>query len=329
VSSVAGRVLVTGGSGLVGAAVLRRLAVEGRETVALVRSERASESVARLGARPVRGDVLDRDGLARALRGCDAAFHCAGVVGLCETDTVAMVRTNVEGTRNVVEAAARAGVRRIVLTSSAATIGEERGVIAREDTPHRGWYLTAYERSKHEAERVAFERGSELGLEVVAVNPASVQGPDRVSGTARLLLAHLRGRLPVLVDVPLAIVDVDDCARGHLLAEVHGAPGQRYLLCGASLTVREALQIVEHATGIRRRRWFAPVRAATALGGPVEIAFRALRRRPPLCREAARALAHGRACDGSRASRDLGLVYTPVEDTLRRIIDAFRRQGLL
>ncbi|HZP90112.1 MAG TPA: NAD-dependent epimerase/dehydratase family protein [Actinomycetota bacterium] len=324
-----GRVFVTGGSGLVGAALLRRLERDGRETVALARSERSSAVVAGLGARPARGDVLDPDGLADSMRGCDVVFHVAGAIQTCATDASLMVRTNVEGTRNVVEAAARAGVRRVVLTSSAATIGEERHAVAREDTPHRGWHLTTYERSKHEAERLAFERGGRLGLEVVAVNPASVQGPDRVSGAARLLLTHLRGRLPVLVNVPLSLVDVEDCARGHLLAETRGGPGERYLLCGASLTVREALEIVERTTGVRRRGWFAPVGAVAALAGPIEAAFRAVGRPPPFCRELARALVHGRSCDGSRAARDLGLAYTPVEETLRRIVETLRGRGLL
>ncbi|HZP91007.1 MAG TPA: NAD-dependent epimerase/dehydratase family protein [Actinomycetota bacterium] len=324
-----GRAFVTGGSGLIGTAVLRRLALGGREAFALARSERSAAVVARLGARPVAGDVLDASGLDRAMRGCETVFHLAGAMRVCGPDVETMTRTNVEGTRNVVRAAGRAGVRRVVLTSSAATIGEEPGAVAREDTPHRGWFLTSYERSKHQAERLAFELGAELGLEVVAVNPASVQGPGRVSGTARLLLAHLRGRLPVLVDVPISIVDVDDCALGHLLAETRGAPGERYLLCGASLRTREALEVLERASGIRRRRWFVPVGTVAALGGPVEMGFRALGRRPPFCRELARALAHGRRCDGSRATRELGLVYTPVEDTLRRIVDGFRRRGML
>src|SRR5581483_1148379 len=111
VSRMPGRVFVTGGSGLVGAALLRRLARDGRETVALARSERSSAVVAGLGARPARGDVLDPDGLADSMRGCDVVFHVAGAIQTCATDASLMVRTNVEGTRNVVEAAARAGVR--------------------------------------------------------------------------------------------------------------------------------------------------------------------------------------------------------------------------
>ena len=320
---------VTGGSGFVGGAVVRKLVQEGRDVVALARSEETAATVARLGARPVRGNLFDPASLEDGMRGCDAVFHIAGVSETCARDPQPMIRANVEGTRNVIGAAAGAGVRRLVHTSSAATIGEESGVIGREETPHRGWFLTAYEASKFEAERLAFARGRELGIEIVSVNPASVQGPGRVEGTGRLLLAHLRGHLPVLVDVQLSLVDLDDCARGHLLAETRGAPGERYLLCGATLSVREAVALLAREAGVRRRVVYVPPRAVAALGGPVETAFRAFGRRPPFCRELARALAHGRAYDGSRATRELGLDYTPLLETLRRIVEWFEEAGLL
>jgi len=321
--------LVTGGSGFVGGAVVRRLVEEGRDVVALARSDEAAAAVGRLGARPVRGDVLDPASLEAGMRGCDTVFHAAGVSQTCARDPRPMFRANVEGTRNVIEAAARAGVARVVHTSSAATIGEESGTTGREDTPHRGWFLTAYEASKFEGERLAFARGRELGIEIVCVNPASVQGPGRVEGTGRLLLAHLRGRLPVLVDVSLSLVDVDDCARGHLLAEARGAPGERYLLVGATLTVREAVALLARVTGASRRVAYVPPRAVVVLGGPVELAFGALGRHPPFCRELARALAHGRAYDGSRATRELGLDYTPLLETLRHTVEWFEAAGLL
>jgi dihydroflavonol-4-reductase len=321
-------VFVTGATGFVGGALLRHLSQSGREVVALVRSDAGRDAVARLGARPVRGDVLEPGSL-EAIDGCDTVFHVAGVHGACPRDTGPMVRVNVEGTRNVIEAAARAGVRRVVQTSSAAAIGEQAGEIAREDTPHRGWFLTAYEGSKVRAERLAFARGRELGLEVVCVSPASVQGPGRVEGTARLLLAHLRGHLPILVDTRFSLVDVDDCARGHLLAETRGAPGERYLLSGATLTVGEAARALAGRIGVRRRFVLVPARAVAVFGGPTEALFRALGRRPPFCRELGRALVHGRACDGSRATRELGLVYTSLEETLARTVAWFIEQGLV
>jgi dihydroflavonol-4-reductase len=137
------------------------------------------------------------------MAGCELVFHVAALVRTCRRDPSAMVRVNVEGTRNVVAAAARAGVRRLVLTSSAATIGERAGEVGNEDTPHRGWYLTAYERTKHEAEEVALELGTSLGVEVVVVNPASVQGGLRGRAPAGRRAGPPRPQVPAVRSQPL------------------------------------------------------------------------------------------------------------------------------
>ena len=126
---------------------------------------------------PSAGDLFDEGALVAGMHGCDTVFHVAGVNAMCLRDPNAMLRTNVDGSASVVQAAARAGVARVVFTSSAATIGEPRGVVGTEDTPHRGTFLSAYERSKFLAERRVLELGAELGVDVVCVNPSSVQGP--------------------------------------------------------------------------------------------------------------------------------------------------------
>lgn len=323
------RAFVTGGTGFVGGAVVRALLADGRAVVALARSAEAERALERLGARPVRGDVLDPAPLETGMRGCDVVFHVAGAVRTCLRDASPMFRLNVDGSRNALEAAARAGVRRFVHTSSAATIGERAATIGREDTPHRGWFLTDYERSKHEAELLLLQRGRELGVEVVCVNPASVQGPGRSAGSARLLLNALNGRILVAVDTRFSLVDVEDCARGHLLAAERGAPGERYLLSGATFTTREAFALLERLTGVRRRTVLLPGWSVRLAGDAVETAWRALGRRPPFCRELARSALHGHAYDGSRATSELGLVYTPLEETMRRTLEWFEAEGLL
>ena len=324
-----GPAFVTGGTGFVGGAVIRRLLAQGRDVVALARTGAAADELARAGARPVRGDVLDPASFERTLRGCEVVFHVGGLNGSCLRDPSPLFRTNVEGTRNVLEAAARAGIRRFVHTSSAATIGERAGSIGREDTSHRGWFLTDYERSKFDAERLVLERGPAVGLEVVCVNPASVQGPGRSEGSARLLRAAARGRLPVAVDVWTSLVDVDDCARGHALAAERGAPGQRYLLSGGSFRTRDLLRLLERVTARHTRTVFAPGWVLLAAAGGVEAAARALGRPPVVCREVARAGLHGHRYDGSRATRELGLAYAPVRETLRRTLEWFEAEGLL
>jgi dihydroflavonol-4-reductase len=220
-------------------------------------------------------------------------------------------------------------VRRLVYTSSAAAIGEARGTVGREDSPHRGSYLSRYERSKHLAERSVLALATELELDVVCVNPSSVQGPGRTTGSARLLLDLVRGRLPALVDTTLSIVDVDDCTVAHLLAESRGSPGQRYVASGATLTTREAVSLVRRVWGRPERVWWLPPAVARAGGTGVEWLGRLLHREVPVCREAVRTLLHGHRYDGSRAERELGLRYTPIEDTLRRTLQWYAERGLV
>ena len=140
-------------------------------------------------------------------------------------------------------AAQRAGVPRIVHTSSAATLGEAAGVVANEWTPSRGWYLSKYEESKTLGERAAVEAAAALGQDLVCVNPSSVQGPGRAGGTGRFLIAFLDGRLKVFIDTWVSLVDIQDCITGHLLAAERGASGERYLLNGIRMRVTDLLEL--------------------------------------------------------------------------------------
>jgi dihydroflavonol-4-reductase len=314
---------------VVGGALVERLGDRGDEVIALARSDVAEAALESRGARVVRGDLFDAEALARGMEGCETVFHVAGVNSMCVEDPDSMMRTNVQGPVAVVRAAARAGIRRVVQTSSANTIGEPEGSVGREDTPHRGWYLSVYERSKTEGEHAVLEAGRDEGVEVVCVNPSSVQGPGRVRGTGRIMLAFLDGRLKLFVDTHVSLVDIGDCAEGHLLAAQHGAPGERYILNGMTLTITEALQLAADVAGVRRRPQLVPRGLATAAAATVERAFRLARRHPPVCREMVRTLIHGHRYDGSRAERDLGMRYTEPRETVRRTVEWARRAGLL
>jgi dihydroflavonol-4-reductase len=322
-------VFLTGGTGVVGRAVLSRLIAEGREVVALGRSERSRRTLAALGASAVPGDITDPVSLHEGMKGSDVVYHVAGLNRTCLPNPAPLFEVNVSGSRNVVEAAARAGVRRVVYTSSATTVGERRGEVGREDSPHRGWFLSEYERSKFEAEQVARSRASTLGVELVCVNPTSVQGPGRADGSARLLVLFLSGRLRFFVPTRFTFVDIDDCAAGHVLAETKGVPGERYLLSGASLELEDALDLLARITGVERRPRSIPVWLANTAGVLGELGGRLSRRPLPLCREVVRMLVHGHAYDGSKAARELGLRYTPAEETLRRAVDWLVQEGMV
>lgn len=321
------RVAVTGGSGVVGAAVVRHLLDGGHEVWALARSPRASDALDNLGARVVHGDLLDGDAVARLVKGSRRVFHVAGVNEMCSRHPERMWKVNVEGARHILEAAERAGVERLIHTSSAVTVGEHEGTVGHESSTHRGHFLSEYERSKTVAERVLLEAEGEV--EVVSVNPSSVQGPGRSTGTGALLLAAARGNLPFLVDTTFSLVDIDDCARGHLLAADRGEAGERYILSGATLSVRTAVRQLNRVSGRRRTAWFMNPAAVKTAAPVVAAAFRLMGKQSPLCAESARVLLAGHRYDGSWATRELGLHYTPMEETLTRTLRWFRRDGLI
>jgi dihydroflavonol-4-reductase len=323
------RIFVTGGTGVIGRALVARLQERGDEVVALARSESAQRELTERGVEVTRGDVYDERALADGMAGCSLAFNLAGVNSLCVTDPDPMRRANVDGAVAAVRAAAVAGVPRLVHTSSAATIGEPAGTIADEWTGHRGWYLSTYERTKTEGERAALAAAQEVGQDVVYVNPSSVQGPGRASGTGRFLLAFLDGRLKVFVDTNVSMVDIGDCIEGHLLAAERGVAGERYLLSGIRLSITEALTLAAQVAGVQRRPRLVPRAAATTAGAAVELVSRLRGRKPPVCREMVRTLLHGHQYDGSRAERELGLSYTPARDTILRTVDWARSEGLL
>jgi len=323
------RVFVTGGSGLLGRALVQRLTARGDDVVALARSAESESLLGALGAQVVRGEVVDEDAMAGAMEGCALAFNVAGVNALCVEDAGEMMRANAAGPPAVIRAAAKAGVPRVVHTSSAATLGEPRGTVGREDTAHRGWFLSTYERSKTAGERDALQAARESGIELVCVNPSSVQGPGRAGGTARFLLAFLNGRLRVFVPTNVSLVDIADCIEGHLLAAERGGPGERYVLSGMTLTITEALTLAAEVAGVQRRPRLLPRPVALAASYAVEHGFRLAGRRPPVCREMVRTLLHGHRYDGSRATRELGLQYTSPAETLRRTIEWAQGEGLL
>lgn len=321
-------VFITGASGFVGGAVADRLVASGVEVRALARSETSVDRVRATGATPVVGDVSNRGALIAGMSGCDIAFHVAGINTMCPSDPGAMYRTNVDGVRVVVEAAAEAGVRRIVLTSSAAAIGESAGTVADEETAHTGVFLSHYARSKTLGESAFFEEASRWGVEAVAVNPSSVQGPGRAGGSTLILRLALNMSRPVAVDTTLSIVDIEDCTRAHVLAAERGVDGARYLISGASLPVADAVVLLSEIAG----RPITPIvipRLLASLAYPLVAIAGLARGDRPICVEMLRTLLHGHQFDVSRSIDDLGMSYTPIAETFDRTVQWLAREGLV
>ena len=324
-----GRVFLTGGSGFIGGQLVPQLVARGDEVVGLARSDPAAATLQARGARVVRGDVLDAAALAEGMVGCEVVYHVAGVNSHCPADPEGLLRVNVAGTEAVVRAAAGAGVRRVVFTSSAASLGEAEGTVGVEDCAHRGSYLSVYDRSKHEAEGVAFAVAAETGVEVVALNPSSVQGPPRKGGNGAIIIAYLNGTLRAFVDTHVSVVDVEDVVRAHILAADHGRSGERYVLNGATIPSAGALRIVSELSGVAQQVPMVPPPIARALAGAVDLVYRVRRKTNPICPARDATILHGHRYDGSKATRELGLEYTPVRETFRRTMEWAVAEGLV
>jgi dihydroflavonol-4-reductase len=322
------RVFLTGGGGFIGGQLARALVDRGDEVVALARSEDSARGLAALGATVVRGDVLDRRAVGDAIAGAQVVHHVAGLNSHCPRDPGRLWQVNVLGPQTVIHAAARAGVARVVFTSSSASLGEPHGAVGDETTTHRGSFLSLYEQSKYEGERAAFLAGEVTGAEVVALNPTSVQGPPRRGGNGAIIIAYLNRRLRVFVEADLSIVDVRDVVAAHLAAETRGAPGARYVLSQASITSGEAVQLFAELSGVRYRVRFASPGTARRVAAALDAGFRLRRRPSPVCPARVNTILHGHRYDGSLAQRELGIAYTPVRETFRRTIEWARAEGL-
>ncbi|MFN8205173.1 MAG: NAD-dependent epimerase/dehydratase family protein [Solirubrobacteraceae bacterium] len=317
------RALVTGAGGFIGAHVVAALAAAGAEVRAFDRApgDRAAASGPAAAVEPLVGDVLDADALRRAMDGCDAVFHLAAVYSYARADAALMQAVNVEGTRAVLEAAARtSSVRRVVHTSSCATCGPVRGRPATEaDAPPAYELAVPYKRTKLDGERLALAAARD-GLDVVVVNPTTPVGPGdrRPTPTGQMIADVAAGRARgYLRGGALNVVDVRDVAAGHLRACERGRRGERYLLGGENLTMRDVFALVARAAGRRPPRVPVPWTAAYASARVADAALRPLAREPALLNlDEVRLARLPMRFDDGRARRELGHRSRPAAEAL-------------
>ena len=259
------KILVTGASGFVGSAVARKLVEAGFSVRALVRGTSPRAHLAGLGLDFFEGDLRDRKSVERAIAGMRYAFHVAADYRLWARDPSEIFASNVEGTRNLMEEAMRAGVERVIYTSSVATIAlRTDGMAADETSPLReDQGIGAYKRSKIAAERLVEAMVAERGLAAVIVNPSTPIGPGdvRPTPTGRIIIEAVKGRIPAFIDTGLNLVHVDDVASGHLAALRHGKIGERYILGGQDVLFSQMLRDIAGLVGRRAARVRLPWRA--------------------------------------------------------------------
>lgn len=323
--------LVTGATGFVGSHVARVLAEQGFALRLLVRSSSNPKNIEGLGGERITGDLRDPASLEKATAGCDVVFHVAADYRLWVRDPAQMYRSNVEGTRAILEAARKNGVGRVVYTSSVATMGfTSNGHPADEGSPvSLADMIGHYKRSKFLAEEVAIHAGRS-GMDVVVVNPTTPVGEHDIKPTpsGRIIVDFLKKKFPAYVDTGLNLVDVRECARGHLIALEKGKSGERYILGGENLTLKQILDKLAAITGLRSPTLRVPYAVAMATGVVDEmVTGRILRREPRATIDAVRMGRKKMFVSSSKAERELGWKTAGVDDALRRAVEWFRANG--
>jgi dihydroflavonol-4-reductase len=322
--------LVTGGTGFVGAHLVRALLRRGDRVRCLVRRESSLQNLEGLDIERALGDLRRPESLAAALEGCDTLFHCAADYRLWVRDPAELYASNVEGTRHLLEAALEGGVQKVVYTSSVGALGlEPDGRPATEETPVTAAKMIGhYKRSKYEAERVAEELAGR-GLPLVIVNPSTPVGELDVkpTPTGRVIVDFLARRMPAYVDTGLNLVDVRDVAEGHLLAAERGRVGEKYILGGRNLSLREILGMLSEITDLSAPRvqlphWIPMFYAAFDTG-----LSRVTGRAPRVSLESVRMSRNRMYFDGGKAVRELGMPQSPVEGALRRAVTWFEEMS--
>jgi dihydroflavonol-4-reductase len=324
------KVFVTGATGLIGASLVRELLAEGCHVRALVRRGSDRQNLAGLDIDICEGDLLDRDSLEKGLAGCDTLFHAAADYRLWAKDPASMYAVNVGGTRSILEAALKMDVSRVVYTSSVGTLGNPgNGEPGTEETPVTFSEMVGhYKKSKFLAEREA-ESFLEHGMPLVIVNPSTPVGwlDIKPTPTGKIIVDFLNRKMPAYLDTGLNLIDVEDCARGHILAARHGRIGEKYILGNENLTLLEIFSHLEGISGLSAPRIKLPHTPVLLAAHVNEVISRFTGKAPMIPLAGVRMAGKRMFFDSSKAKRELGLPQRPVEQALSKAADWFRNEG--
>lgn len=324
------RVLVTGGSGFVGCHVARELVERGETVRALVRPASRRDNLAHLGVEFVCGDLTDPASLREAVQGCAMLYHVAADYRLWAADPQELYRSNVEGTRSLLQAALEAGVSKVVYTSTVGALGIPKdGTPGNEETPvSEADMIGHYKRSKFLAEQEARAFVAK-GLPVIITNPSTPIGENDIkpTPTGQIIVDFLNRKMPAYVDTGLNLIDVRDVAIGTILAGERGRPGERYILGHQNTTLKEIFDLLADITGIPAPKVQMPYAVAWAAVGLENAFANLLHRAPAHPFEGVKMARKKMFFDASKAVRELGLPQSPIREALSRAVDWFRAKG--
>ena len=318
--------LVTGASGFIGWHVAKKLLARGDKVRALIRP---SSKLRELQTETIIGDLRDPASLERAVSGCAAVYHVAADYRLWAKDEAELYQSNVQGTRNLLTAAQKAGVDRVVYTSTVGCIGIPADELGTESTPVGLEDMTgAYKRSKFQAEEVALEFAGD-GLPVVIVNPTAPVGDHdfKPTPTGKIIVDFLKGAMPAFIDTGLNLVDVSDTAQGHILAAERGRAGERYILGCENMTLQQILTRLAAVTGTTAPRWRIPYAVAYAAGVASTGWANLSGQEPRVPIDAVKMARKKVFVSSEKAKRELGFSPGAIEGALKRAVDWFRANG--
>jgi dihydroflavonol-4-reductase len=322
--------LVTGATGFVGSHVARALANAGDRVRVLVRPTSNLKALEGIAVEPVEGDLRDAGSLDRAVNGVQRVFHVAADYRLWTRHPEEIYESNVEGTRRLLDASQRAGVERVVYTSTVATIAVPRhGALPNEETTATIEEMIGhYKKSKFMAEQVAID-AARAGAPVVIVNPTAPVGPGdwKPTPTGKIILDFLNGKMPAYVDTGLNVAPVEDVAAGHLLAAEKGRAGERYILGGRNMTLKQILDSLAPIAGRPAPRVRLPHAMALAAGYADELFSRIAGREPKIPVEGVKMSRHRMFVESDKAQRELGYTPTSVEAGLERAVRWYEARG--
>ena len=323
--------LVTGAAGFLGSHVARQLVARGDEVRVLLRASSTNRAIADLSLEYVTGDLRDPASLERAMKGVKRVFHVAADYRLWAKRSREIYDSNVGGTKNLLEAAKRAGVEQLIYTSTVATIAVDRPQLPNEFTDARLEEMVGhYKRSKWMAEREVLN-AAKNGLPVIVAMPTTPVGPWdwKPTPTGKIILDFLNGKMPGYVETGLNFVGVEECAAGHLLIAEKGKVGERYLLGGENLTLKAMLDILARITGLRAPSLKIPHGLALGVAYANTVFSRLLGREPGIPIEGVKIARHMMFVDSSRAQRELGFKSGPVAAALERAVRWYDANGYI
>ena len=325
------KTLVTGSTGFLGSAILRELLDDGREVKLLVRKDADTANIDGLDVEIAYGDLRDSESLQSALNGCNTLYHAAAYYSLWDRDQQLIYDINLEGTRKILEASEKKNLEKIIYTSTVGCIGlNEDTTPANENTFfNKSTLANHYKKSKFQAEQIALQFARN-GLPIVIVNPSTPVGPRDIkpTPTGKIILDFLNRKMPAYLDTGLNLIDVKDCARGHILAEQKGVPGERYILGNQNMSLFDILTTLEKITGLKAPRIKMPFWVALSAGWVCEMVSNHLTGKPPAVPLAGVKMAkYFMYFDSSKAVQKLGLEQNPVEKALRESVNWFKENN--